>query len=92
MKSILRKLFRPILSRFEKQQSTENYKPSHRIVLNVVGGLFLFLSCSTGWAAFYSNDIGFYIPVVIFFIIGFVSLIVGTLGKDCAVARIWGNR
>ena len=92
MKVLMRKVFSPILNLFETGVEPANYKPSHRLVLNVVGILFLVLSGSTGYAASLNNDLGFYIPVVIFFGLGFVTLIVGTLGTNSAVAKMWGAK
>lgn len=92
MKVLMRKVFSPILNLFETGVEPTNYKPSHRLVLNVVGLLFLVLSGSTGYAASLNNDLGFYIPVVIFFGLGFVTLIVGTLGTNSAVAKMWGAK
>jgi len=92
MKTLLQTLFTPILKPFEQGGDPDCYRNSHRIVLNVVGLMFLVLSISTGKAAMLSDDIGFFIPVVVFFLLGFVSLIVGLLGSNGAVAKIWGNR
>jgi hypothetical protein len=32
------------------------------------------------------------VPIVVFYGISLVALVVGLLGNDRAVARIWGNR
>lgn len=92
VKTALQKLFGPILTLVETKDSAVNYKKSHRVVLNVVGVMFLILAGSAAWAASFSDDVGYYIPVVIFFGFGSVSLIVGTLGSDAAVSGIWGNK
>lgn len=92
MKSILTKLFSPILNQFETHDVAANYKPSHRIALNVVGVLFLVLATGAGYAATFSDDVGFFIPVVIFSCMGLVALVVGTLGSDGAVCKIWGTK
>tara|TARA_R100001143_G_scaffold55705_1_gene51865 strand:+ start:1864 stop:2142 length:279 start_codon:yes stop_codon:yes gene_type:complete len=92
MKPLLRKLFWPILRHFEKNEEAPHYKASQRIILNVVGGLFLFLSLASGIASIYASQFGALIPVVVFFVVSLVLLVVGSLGTDAAVARIWGNR
>ncbi|NTS78121.1 hypothetical protein HR060_14785 [Catenovulum sp. SM1970] len=91
MKSTLTKLFWPILKFFETGEEPENFKPSHRMALNGVGGLFLFLAVVSGIAASGSDDLGGFIPVVVFFAVGFVAVLVGTLGTNKAVAKIWGT-
>ena len=92
MKTLLQKIFSPILSIFETDLKPSHYKKSHRIVLNVVGVLFLVLATGANWAAGFADDSGFIIPVVVFALLGLVCIIVGTLGSDGAVAKIWGSR
>lgn len=92
MKSILQKIFWPILKVFETTEEPTNYKPSHRVILNVVGALFVLLSLGSAAAALNSDQLGALVPVVVFFCIGFFSLLVGALGSDSAVAKIWGNK
>jgi len=92
VKSILQKIFWPILKVFETTEEPVNYKPSHRVILNIVGSLFVLLSLGSAAAALNSDQLGALVPVVVFFCIGFVSLLVGALGSDSAVAKIWGNK
>ena len=93
MKPILTTLFWPILKFFEKNQGPTQYKKSHRVALIVVGVLFLFLSVVSAVAGSYvTSGIGSLIPVVVFFCIGLVSLVVGTLGSNHAVSKIWGTK
>lgn len=91
MKPYLRALFAPILNLFESGSEAYDYKPSHRIVLIVMGGLFTALG---GIVLFYAQgqDIGYFLPVIIFGGVGIVSLIIGFLGNERAVAKIWGSR
>ena len=89
MKKILRNLFSPLLKNFESGSSQYTYQKSHRVVLMVMGFLF------SGLAAlvFYfseGQDLGYLIPVIVFGSLGGVSLIIGGLGNDRAVAKIWG--
>lgn len=92
MKALLTRVFRPVLSVFETDQAAANYKPSHRLILNIVGVLFLFLSSVSVFAAINTGVMGGMIPGVVFFVVGATAIIVGTLGSDNAVAKIWGNR
>lgn len=91
MKSLLRKMFWPILKFFETGAEPVNYRKSHRVALIVVGVLFLGLSIGASIAAGYSGDPGAMIPFVVFFCLGLVALVVGTLGSNAAVAKIWGT-
>jgi hypothetical protein len=58
----------------------------------VVGVLFVLLSLVSLVAAVYAAQPGAWIPFVVFFSAGAVCLIVGFLGSDRAVAKIWGNK
>ena len=91
MKHNLRKLFRPILNCFESDQPPATYKPSYRTILMVVGVLFLILSAGSAAAVIYTGMVEALIPVIVFFAIGAVALIVAGLGSDSAVAKIWGK-
>lgn len=91
MKQQLRALFAPILNIFETGTEEYIYKPSHRKILIFFGCLF------TGLAAlvFYvgrGESMGYLFPVLIFGCAGLLSLLVGLLGTDRAVAKIWGSR
>ena len=92
MKNILRKLFAFILNPFEKGDEPFSYKKSNRIILLVVGLLFAGLGALVAFFSDHMNGYGFLIPVIIFGAVGLVSIIVGLLGSDRAVAKIWGNR
>ncbi|MFT2090951.1 hypothetical protein ACMUMK_08155 [Paraglaciecola sp. 2405UD69-4] len=93
MKAMLTKLFWPILKFFEVGQEPPNYKPSHRLALNVLGYLFMFLSGVSAVSAFYSEiSIGALVPIIVFFTVGFVAVIVGSLGTNRAVAKVWGTK
>lgn len=91
MKSLLRSTFWPILKFFESDTEPANYRKSHRVALIVVGVLFLALSIGASIAAGYSGDLGALIPFVVFFCLGLVALVVGALGSNAAVAKIWGT-
>lgn len=92
MKNQLRNLFSPVLNLFETDDTNYNYKRSHRTILKVVGGLFLLLSFISLAAAMSTAQLGAYLPFIVFLCVGSVCLIVGFLGTDQAVAKIWGNK
>ena len=92
MKLVFRKLFSPILNYFESGQDEFNYQKSHRIILIVVGGLFLFLSSISAFIAIGGPQLGAFIPIAVFFMAGFICIIVGSLGTERAVASIWGSK
>lgn len=90
MKNALQRLCRPVLAWFEKGEPAASYRPSHRMILLAVAALFLLLFAVSLYLALSAGQLGALIPVVAFFVVSSVSLIVGTLGSDIAVARIWG--
>lgn len=92
MKDVLRKVFWPILVFFEKDGNAEGYRPSHRKILLVVGFLFLVLSGVSLFFSVFAETFSALLPIVLFFVISLVCFVVGLLGSDSAVARIWGNR
>lgn len=92
MKNILIKLFSPILRRFEKGEGDYNYSPSRRVILLVIGPLMLLLSVGILGVSSATGELAALVPVLVFFAVGTVAVIVGTLGSDRAVANIWGNK
>ena len=92
MKKTLRTLFQPILTIFES--GTEEYKvdKTHRKILLAVGALFLILSIISGVLSINAAQLGGLIPFIAFFLLGFVCEVVGFLGDDRAVAKIWGSK
>lgn len=92
MKDVLRRLFWPILVFFEKGGNAEGYRPSHRKILLVVGFLFLVLSGVSLFFSVFAQTFSAILPIVLFFVISLVCFVVGLLGSDSAVARIWGSR
>ena len=92
MKETLRQAFLPLLNIFESGEVDFKYKPSHRKILLVVAGLFITLSIVSATAAIVSAQIAGLIPCTIFFIVGLVCGIIGLIGNDRAVAKIWGTK
>ena len=92
MKATLRKLFSFILNTFEKGSEPYDCKPFNRKILLVIGTIFSGLTILV--LVFLPDNVGlgFLIPVVVFSAVALVSLVVGLLGTDRAVAKIWGNR
>lgn len=91
MKKLLRTIFSPILNMFESGDESYNYKPSHRTILIIVGILFSGLA---GLVYGQVRGLGstYLLPVVVFGGVAFVSLIIGLLGTDRAVAKVWNSR
>lgn len=92
MKSQLRKLFWFILRQFESGDEVYTYKPLNRKILIVVGLLFLVLCTGAVVAAIFQGAPGYIVPILVLFAVGLVCTVVGTLGTDRAVSKIWGNR
>jgi hypothetical protein len=95
MKSLLRRIFKPLLTPLERGDGDSGsdyvYKPSHRIILIVISFMFLFLASLSLFLA-PSGEWDYMIPVVVFGGAGLFCLLVGSIGKDIAVARLWGSR
>ncbi len=92
MKKLLIRIFWPILKIFETDEEATNYKKSHRVALNIVGVLFIFLSLISSAAAYSVGGASALIPVIIFFCAGLVAVVVGSLGSNGAVSKIWGTK
>ena len=90
MKSLFRYIFSPILKLFESDTGEYLYKKSHRVVLIVMGILFTGLA-SLVYSLGQGEDIIYIIPVIVFGGAGLLSLLIGILGEDRAVAKIWGS-
>jgi len=91
VKKQLRAIFSPILNIFESGTEAYAYKSSHRKILIIMGGLF----CGLATLVFYlaqGEDPGYLLPVLIFGGAGLLSLLIGLLRTDRAVAKIWGSR
>ncbi len=91
MKKQLRRLFCPILCLFESGDESFSYKPSHRTILIIMSCLFSGLAALV-FFLMPEEDPGYWFPVVIFGGVGLIGLIVGFLGNDRAVAKIWGSK
>ena len=92
MKQFLRKIFSPILSIFESGDEEYVIKPLSRKILIVISVLFSGLASVVFYLMPADADIAYYFPVIIFGGIAAVGFIIGLLGNDRAVAKIWGSR
>jgi len=92
VKALLRKLFSPLLSYFENGEEPYSYKKSYRTILIMVGALFMLLSGFLVSLGITYNQSGVLIPCVVFFLVAVTALVVGFLGSDRAVSKIWGNK
>lgn len=90
MKDVLTRLAWPLLKFFETDEGSEHYKPSHRVILSIVGSLFLVLAALSLAAGLFSGQISAAVPVVVFFAVGSLALMIAGLGSNAAVAKIWG--
>lgn len=91
MKKLLRALFSPILNLFESGNEAYDYKPSNRIILIIIGWLFSGLAILL-FAFAPGDDLSFLFPVIVFGGIGLLALLIGFIGTDHAVSKIWGSR
>ncbi|MCB1666116.1 MAG: hypothetical protein KDI28_10065 [Pseudomonadales bacterium] len=92
MKQALRASFSPILNLFERGEGAYHYRPSQRKILLAVGSLFLFLCLVSLYFGIMAGGSGAFIPTLVFFLVSLFCLVVGGLGTDRAVARIWGSK
>jgi hypothetical protein len=92
MEKIVRRIFQPILRIFESGDGEYRYETSHRKILIAMGVLFLALSTVSAVLAIISSQLGGLIPFLVFFMIGLVCEVVGLLGSNRAVAKIWGSK
>jgi len=92
MKTLLRNLCSPLLDYFESGEEEYVYKSSHRTILKVVGFLFLALSIVSLSFSIAAAEVGGIIPFLVFLSVGIVCEVVGFLGQDRAVAKIWRNK
>jgi isoprenylcysteine carboxyl methyltransferase (ICMT) family protein YpbQ len=92
MEKIVKRIFQPILRIFESDDGEYHYEKSHRKILIAMGVLFLALSAVSAVLAIISSQMGGLIPFLVFFMIGLVCEVVGWLGSNRAVAKIWGSK
>lgn len=91
MKSLLRKLFSPILNPLEAGDAPYGYKPSHRVILVVLSVMLSGLAALV-FVLSQGKELTYLFPVIVFGLVSFTGLVVAFLGSDRAVAKIWGSR
>lgn len=91
LKQLLRRLFSPLLGLFERGNEPYQYKPSYRKILLVFAFLFSALAAFVLWLMLSAdiNQLGYFLPVLVFGGIGLLALLVSLLGTDRAVSRLW---
>ncbi len=94
MKTLLRSLFSFVLTPLEKGEEEFHHNPLGRKILIVIGVLFSGLGSGVIFIYFTLalEDIAYLIPSLVFLTVGVLCLVIGSLGNDRAVAKIWGNR
>lgn len=92
MKKQLRKIFLLVLRVFESGEGEYNYKKSDRKILNIMGLLFFFLSAYSTVVAIIAAELAGLLPIIAFFLMGLVCAVVGMLGSDRAVSKIWSRK
>ncbi len=92
MKNTLRHVFAPLLTPLERGDEPFAYKKSHRTILVVVGGLFLLLTVLLAVLGIVFGLVAVLIPGVVFFVVSVTAMVVGAVGTDRAVSKIWGNK
>jgi hypothetical protein len=92
MKTRLRILCKPLLNIFESGEGPYVYKSMNRNILLALGLMFTAMATAITYYIVTRVAYGYSLPAIIFFCTGFTCLIVGTLGNERAVAKIWGNK
>lgn len=91
MKDLFRRIFSPLLAIFESGEGEYKYERTHRIALVVLGLIFSGLGTAVLVLSVLFAQAGALIAAVFFLGIGITSLVIGGIGSDRAVAKIWGN-
>jgi len=93
MKSSLISLFSFLLTPLESGSAPYSYKKMNRMILIVIGVLFLLLTLGICFVftRFSNGDAAYLIPALIFGSASLLCFIVGFLGNERAVAKIWGG-
>ncbi len=92
MKTFLRKVFSPLLNIFEQGDEPYMYRSLSRKILIVMGLLFAGIAAFVITYIIRNEAYGYFAPAIIFSGVALVAIIVGGLGTERAVAKIWGNK
>lgn len=92
MKHVLRKIFSPVLNIFESGDEPYIYKSLSRKILLAMGVMFAGIAAFVITYIVRNDAYGYFAPAIVFSLVAFVAITVGTLGNERAVAKIWGNK
>jgi len=92
MKERLCQVFGPILRFFEDESDELILTPTNRKVTLFIGATFVIIAFLIPIIGAGYPVTAYIFPEVVFGGIGFVALVVGSLGSDRAVAKLVGNR
>ena len=92
MKTLLNKLFSPILNVFEKNNDEYVYRSLNRKIVLFISLVFLLLAFALPIAIPKLILMGYWFVMLVFGCLGLVGLIVASLGSDKAVAKLLGSR
>lgn len=92
MKAQLRKIFSFILKPFESGTEPYEYKPLNRKILLFISFMFSGLAMLVFYLTPEDSGLDYALPVIVFSIIAILGLVIGLLGNDRAIAKIWGSR
>jgi len=90
VKNTVRNLCMPILKLFESGTEPYEYKASHRKILLAFGCLFTGLASLVFWFA-QGEELGYFIPVLVFGSVGLLSILIAYAGNDRAVSKVWSS-
>ncbi len=92
MKKRLCQIFGPILRIFENDSDEFILTPTNRKVTLFIGVTFVIIAVLIPIIGASQPVMAYIFPVIVFGSIGFVGVVVGSLGSDHAVAKLLGNR
>jgi len=92
MKALFRKIFSFILVPFESGTEPYEYKPLNRKILLFISFMFFGLAMLVLYITPEGSSLDYALPVVVFSIIAILGLVIGLLGNERAIAKIWGSK
>jgi len=92
MKTQLRKIFSFILKPFESGTEEYEYRPINRKILLFISFMFSGLATLVFYLTPEGSGLDYALPVIVFAVIAILGFIIGLLGNDRAIAKIWGTR
>lgn len=92
MKAQLRKIFWFILKPFESGTEPYEYKALNRKILLFISFMFFGLAMLVLYLTPDGSGIDYALPVIVFSTISILGVVIGLLGNDRAIAKIWGSR